>query len=87
MNDQKLSNRKNYAVMVQHDVSCYVLLTYCLQQTLEAMKNNERLMTTNQKVVGSNPAGLTKNESPEAKKIKAPGIFVACCKLQRIVLN
>jgi len=32
-------------------------------------------MTTNQKVVGSNPAGLTKEKAPEAKKIKASGAF------------
>jgi hypothetical protein len=41
-------------------------------------------MTTNQKVVGSNPAGLT---FPEPMKTKAPGFFDAFAKSPKIPQN
>ena len=44
---------------------------------LKALKLNDFCLTTNQKVVGSNPAGLTMKEPRKAKKISLPGFLYA----------
>ena len=51
---------------------------YSHQNARKPSKINIATLTTNQKVVGSNPAGLTKTRTPEAKQIKASGVFVRC---------
>ena len=76
----------------QNQPVIFVLLpSYYRHQRLERLKNNVPSLTTNQKVVGSNPAGLTKKKAPEAKKNQGSrGFFMSarkCRKMPHIATN